>query len=75
MAESAEITKIDEKVIVTTSPIQILAPSLSRALVKAEPAAKKPPPIEFDEAETVTDGEKYIAKFRCEHSSLCLSGR
>ena len=68
MAETTEIIKIEEKVIVTTSPVDASAPNLpmadlSMAVVKAEPTNKKPPPIEFPEAATVTEREKQIAKF------------
>lgn len=61
-----QAVKIDEKVMVTTSPIEPTADSLSTVLVPAGPVREKlSPPIEFKEATSVTDRDKYLAKFRC----------
>lgn len=66
--EATEIARVGDNVLVTTSPVEATFQQLPFATVaeKVKPLKNKgPPPIEFGEADSVTDWDKHVSKFRC----------
>jgi len=65
--EATEIARVGDNVLVTTSPVEATFQQLPFATVaeKVKPLKNKgPPPIEFGEADSVTDWDKHVSKFR-----------